>query len=151
MSSPKRAARGAVRRATNAASRGGTPKLPAKAAVKTANGTSADAKRLAVAIERGIADGRLDAISADVLQALIAATCRNYTGAPPSGRRLRTGCEKFHLRHRRHDYGQQPAARGRSQHVRARHVARFYGTIKSTCSPQAGRATVLGATHGSHR
>lgn len=85
MSSPKRAARGAVRRATNAASRGETAKLPAKAALKTANGTSADAKRLAVALERGITDGRLDAISADVLQALIAATCRNYSARRQAG------------------------------------------------------------------
>jgi hypothetical protein len=85
MSSPKRAARGAVRRATNSASRGGAAKLPPKAAVKAANGPSADAKRIAVAIERSVADGRLDAISADALQALIAATCRNYVARRQAG------------------------------------------------------------------
>jgi hypothetical protein len=80
MSSLKRAAKGAVRRATNAASRGGTVKLPAKSSARADGGASAEAKRLAAAIERGIAAGRLDVVSADALQALIAAACRTYAG-----------------------------------------------------------------------
>jgi hypothetical protein len=85
MSSPKRAARGAVRRATNAASRGGSAKTPAKSAPKTDNSASADAKRLVAAIEHGIADGRLDVVSADALQALIASACRNYSARRQAG------------------------------------------------------------------
>lgn len=85
MSSPKRVARGAVRRATNAASRGRTAKLPAKQAAKTGSGASAEAKRLAAAIEHGIAAGRLDILSADALQALIAAACRSYAAHQQAG------------------------------------------------------------------
>jgi hypothetical protein len=85
MSSPKRVARGAVRRATNAASRGGAAKLPGKPAAKTGNGTAAEAKRLADAIERSIAAGRLDFLSVDALQALIAAACRSYAARRQAG------------------------------------------------------------------
>jgi hypothetical protein len=85
MSSPKRAARGAVRRAANAASRGGSAKAPAKAAVKIGNNASAGAKRLVAEIEHGIADGRLDVISAEALQALIAVACRSYSARRQAG------------------------------------------------------------------
>jgi hypothetical protein len=85
MSSPKRVARGAVRRATNAASRGGAAKLPGKPAAKAGNGTAAEAKRLADAIERSIAAGRLDFLSVDALQALIAAACRSYAARRQAG------------------------------------------------------------------
>ena len=85
MSSPKRVARGAVRRATNAASRGGAAKLPGKPAAKAGNGASAEAKRLAEAIERSIAAGRLDLLSVDALQALIAAACRSYAARRQAG------------------------------------------------------------------
>jgi hypothetical protein len=85
MSSPKRVARGAVRRATNAASRGGAAKLPGKPAAKAGNGTAAEAKRLAEAIERSIAAGRLDLLSVDALQALIAAACRTYAARRQAG------------------------------------------------------------------
>jgi hypothetical protein len=85
MSSPKRVARGAVRRATNAASRGGAAKLPGKPAAKAGNGTAAEAKRLADAIERSIAAGRLDLLSVDALQALIAAACRSYAARRQAG------------------------------------------------------------------
>ena len=85
MSSPKRVARGAVRRATNAASRGGTVKLPAKSTAKADNGASAEAKRLAATIERSVAAGRLDVVSADALQALIAAACRTYAARRQAG------------------------------------------------------------------
>jgi len=85
MSSPKRVARGAVRRATNAAGRGGTAKLPAKPAAKAGNGATAEANRLVAVIERGIAAGRLDVVSADALQALIAVACRTYAARRQGG------------------------------------------------------------------
>ena len=87
MSSPKRAAKPAVRRANGkyngkTASRRQTVAAAAKPA---ANGVSADAKRLAAALERGIADGTLDLVSADALQALIAAACRLYSARSEAG------------------------------------------------------------------
>jgi hypothetical protein len=81
MSSPKRAAADALRRAATAA-RGSRPAQSAKPAAKSAN---ADAKRLAAALERGIAAGRLDVLSADGLQALIAAACRLYAARREAG------------------------------------------------------------------
>src|SRR5580704_11442905 len=73
MSSPKRAAKTAPRQ---------TIAAPAK---PTGNGASADAKRLAAALERSIADGKLDLVSADALQALIAAACRVYSARTEAG------------------------------------------------------------------
>jgi hypothetical protein len=77
MSSPKRAVKSASR-------------PPAKRAGKAppavaANGASADAKRLAAALERSVADGKLDLVSADALQALIAAACRVYGARTEAG------------------------------------------------------------------
>jgi hypothetical protein len=85
MSSPKRVARGAVRRATNAAGRGGAVKPPAKPAAKADNGASVEAKRLASTIERGVAAGRLGVLSTDALQALITAACRVYAARRQAG------------------------------------------------------------------
>ena len=74
MSSPKRAAKRAARRANG------------KRAGKTAaNGASADAKRLAATLERSVADGKLDLVSADALQKLIAAACRVYSARTEAG------------------------------------------------------------------
>ena len=87
MSSPKRAAKPAARRA-NGKHRGKTaPRRQTVAApVKpVANGASADAKRLAAALERSIADGKLDLVSADALQKLIAAACRVYSARSEAG------------------------------------------------------------------
>jgi hypothetical protein len=86
MSSPKRAAKPAARRA-NGKGAGKTPHrqtagVPAKPA---GNGASVDAKRLAAALERSIADGKLDLVSADALQALIAAACRVYSARTEAG------------------------------------------------------------------
>jgi len=62
---------------------------PRRAASKPAAGDpSAEAKRLAAAIEQGIADGRLDVVSADALQALIAAACRAYAARSEAGEGL---------------------------------------------------------------
>ena len=79
MSSPKRAAKTQRKRTVKAAHR--APPAPPRAA----NDAAADAKRLAAAIERGIAEGRLDVVSADALQALIAAACRVYTARREAG------------------------------------------------------------------
>jgi hypothetical protein len=87
MSSPKRAAKTAER---SSAKRNGKvaqrprpdPSPPAK---PLGNGASADAKRLAAALERGIVDGKLDLVSADALQALIAAACRLYSARSEAG------------------------------------------------------------------
>jgi hypothetical protein len=76
MSLPKRAVRS-------------TSRLPAKRAGKAnaavGNGASADAKRLAATLERSVADGKLDLVSADALQALIAAACRVYSARTEAG------------------------------------------------------------------
>ena len=86
MSSPKRAAKPANRPATKRASKLDARRTAAPAVAKPAgNGASADAKRLAAALERSIADGKLDLVSADALQALIAAACRVYSARTEAG------------------------------------------------------------------
>jgi len=86
MSSPRRTARQAVKRAANAASQ--TRATPPKPPAKADNGTDATARRLAAAIARGIADGRLDLIDAEALQALLAAACRLYAARREAGEEL---------------------------------------------------------------
>ena len=83
MSSPKRAAKPAASR-TNGKT---TPHRQSVtvAAKPAGNGASVDAKRLAAALERSIADGKLDLLSADALQALIAAACRVYSARTEAG------------------------------------------------------------------
>jgi hypothetical protein len=88
MSSPKRMAKAAVKRAVNAASRTRSAPLAAKPIAKPANGDTADAKRLAAAIDRGIADGRLDMLTPEALQTLIAAACRLYAARREAGEEL---------------------------------------------------------------
>jgi len=87
MSSPKGAAKLAARRTNGTrvaktAPRRQTVAAPAKAA---GNGASADAKRLAATLERSVADGKLDLVSADALQKLIAAACRVYSARTEAG------------------------------------------------------------------
>jgi hypothetical protein len=87
MSSPKRAAKPAAQRANGKRAGKTAPcreavAVPAKPA---ANGASVDAKRLAAALERSIADGKLDLVSAEALQALIAAACRVYSARTEAG------------------------------------------------------------------
>ncbi len=95
MSSPKRAPRAVVKSAAKAAAK--TPgKAPREAVVARSSGepvelvqgTSADAKRLAAELERGIAEGRLDMVNAEALQRLIAAACRVYTARVETGEQL---------------------------------------------------------------
>jgi hypothetical protein len=90
MSSPKRAAKtvsktkAAAKPARSAAAR------PALKAVATPpdNAASADAKRVAATIERSIVDGKLDTVSVEALQKLIAAASRLYTARVESGEKF---------------------------------------------------------------
>ena len=85
MSSPKSAAAKTLRRPAMPAK----PK-PARAepAAKAGNGGSAEAKRLAAEIERALASGRRDVLSADALQALMAAVCKTYAAQVEAGEPL---------------------------------------------------------------
>ena len=90
MSSPKRAAKPAARRANG--KHGGNkhggktaPRRQSVAASAKPNGASAEAKRLAAALERSIADGELGLVSAEALQKLIAAACRLYSARSEAG------------------------------------------------------------------
>jgi hypothetical protein len=60
-------------------------KPASKPAVVAANGASADAKHVAATLDRILADGNLDAISAEALQALIASACRLYRARREAG------------------------------------------------------------------
>jgi hypothetical protein len=88
MSSPKRTAKHAIRRAANSVSRARAVPPAAKATVTSLDGDVADAKRLTMAIERGITDGRLDVLTAEALQKLIAAACRLYAARREAGEQL---------------------------------------------------------------
>jgi hypothetical protein len=95
MSSPKRAAQIATRgRVSATGKRAGKPVRKAASATRSAaakpdaaavNGASADAKRLAAVLERSVADGKLDLVTAEALQALIAAACRVYGARTEAG------------------------------------------------------------------
>jgi hypothetical protein len=93
MSSPKRAAKIVAKAivAKNAA-RSAAKLRPAVTPVSlkrteaAGNGAaSADAKKLAATLERGIVDGKLDVVTAEALQKLIAAACRVYTARAEAG------------------------------------------------------------------
>jgi hypothetical protein len=93
MSSPKRAAKTVAKTVAKPAAK--APRRPAAAqpalkAVAAApdNAVSADAKKVAAAIERSIVDGKLDLISADALQKLVAAAARVYTARVEAGERF---------------------------------------------------------------
>jgi hypothetical protein len=65
------------------APRGSRPAVPTeKTSTKIA---VADAKRVSAALERSIADGKLDMLPAETLQALIAAACRLYAARREAG------------------------------------------------------------------
>ncbi len=85
MSSPKRAAKTVARSAAKtrpAALRAGKP------AIVGDSGASAEAKRLAATLERSIVDDKLDTVSAEALQKLIAAACRVYTARAEAGEKF---------------------------------------------------------------
>jgi hypothetical protein len=87
MSSPKRAAKPVAGKA--AAKSAAKPRPAALRAVKpaavTESGASVEAKQLAATLERSIVDDKLDTVSADALQKLIAAACRLYTARAQAG------------------------------------------------------------------
>ena len=80
MSSPKRAAKAVAKPAAK------SRPVALRAVAKPAdNGASAEAKRLAAVLERSVADDKLDTVSAEALQKLIAAVCRVYTARRQAG------------------------------------------------------------------
>jgi hypothetical protein len=89
MSSPKRAAKAtpkpAVKTATKTARRPVAARPAGKPKVAVVDGASAEAARLAAALERGIVDGKLDLVTTEALQKLIAAACRVYTARVEAG------------------------------------------------------------------
>jgi hypothetical protein len=93
MSSPKRAAKtlakpvakSATKTATKSARRPVAARPAAKPKVEVVDGASADAKRLAAVLERGIVDGKLDMVTTEALQKLMAAACRVYTARLEAG------------------------------------------------------------------
>jgi len=83
MSSPRRAAKAVAKTAAK------TRPAALRAAAKPAdNSASAEAKRIAATLERSIVDDRLDTVSAEALQALIAAACRVYTARSEAGEKF---------------------------------------------------------------
>jgi hypothetical protein len=89
MSSPKRAAKATTKPAAKPAAKNARRPVAARAAGKPAvevvDGASADAKRLAATLERSIVDGKLDLVTAEALQTLMAAACRVYTARVEAG------------------------------------------------------------------
>ena len=135
MSSPKRAAKDRASARRRRAAQSCAPNAaPAGRQAKAGNGASADAKRLAVALERGIADGQLDVATAEALQALIAAACRVYSARSEAGEQFPPVAQNSISRDRRHGDGERLVARRRSRGVRARHVAELDRTLNE-CDP----------------
>ncbi|MGA8320449.1 MAG: hypothetical protein WBE48_17575 [Xanthobacteraceae bacterium] len=93
MSSPKRAAKTASKNVAKSpakpvskpAARRASAARPAKRPVAVMNGASAEAKQVAATLDRILADGNLDAIAAEALQALIASACRLYRARREAG------------------------------------------------------------------
>jgi hypothetical protein len=87
MSSPKRATKAAARSGTKTSGAKAPPVLRAvtKPEAAPANGASAEAKRVAATLERSIVDDKLDTVSTEALQKLIAAACRVYRARREAG------------------------------------------------------------------
>ena len=83
MSSLKRAAKTVASKAV--AKSAAKPLRAVKPAVVADSGASAEAKQLAATLERSIVDDKLDTVSAEALQKLIAAACRVYTARAQAG------------------------------------------------------------------
>jgi hypothetical protein len=77
MSSPKRAVKAPVKPVAK-------PNV-SKPRVAVDNGASTEVKRLAATLEQSIVDDKLDTVSAEALQKLIAAACRVYTARSQAG------------------------------------------------------------------
>jgi hypothetical protein len=93
MSSPKVAAAKSSRRPRTTARpaaklvvKAAKPALKvAKSDDKPATGISADAMRVAAEMERGIVDGKLDVVSTQALQSMMAIACRVYAARTEAG------------------------------------------------------------------
>jgi uncharacterized heparinase superfamily protein len=88
MSSPKRAAKAIAKAVTKTAAKSRAKIRPAALRVvkpAPATGASAEAERLAAALEQSIVDDKLDAVSAPALQKLMAAACRLYRARREAG------------------------------------------------------------------
>ncbi len=89
MSSPKRAAKAIAKSAAKSAKSAKTARRPVAVAsnprVAVVDGASAEAARVAAVLERCIVDGKLDIVSAEALQKLMAAACRLYTARVEAG------------------------------------------------------------------
>jgi hypothetical protein len=89
MSSPKGAAAKSSRRPRTAPRPATKPTLKvAKTDAAPINGASADAKRIASEMERGIASGNLEVVSTEALQSLMAIACRVYAARMEAGHRI---------------------------------------------------------------
>jgi hypothetical protein len=58
---------------------------PPKSATGTPNDVSAAARKLAADIDRALAEGRADLLTAEAIQALMAAACRSYSAQIEAG------------------------------------------------------------------
>jgi hypothetical protein len=86
MSSPKRAARSVAKKAgAKSAKPRPAPLRVVKPNAAPSNDASAEAERLAAALEQNIVDDKLGAVSAPSLQKLIAAACRLYRARREGG------------------------------------------------------------------
>ena len=86
MSSPKRATRSVAKKAAaKSARQRPAPLRVVKPAAAPAGGVSAEAERLAAALEQCIVDDKLDALSAPALQKLMAAASRLYRARREAG------------------------------------------------------------------
>ncbi len=88
MSSPKRVAKAIGKSAAKAVKPARRPVAATSAAkprVAVLDGASAEAARVAAVLERCIVDGKLDIVSAEALQKLMAAVCRVYTARVEAG------------------------------------------------------------------
>lgn len=93
MSSPRRTAKSAAKStAAKSAAKGirraRLARLSAKPGGKVADEASAEVKRVAATLERSIVDGKLDTVTTDALQALVAAACRVYAARIEAGEQL---------------------------------------------------------------
>ena len=89
MSSPRREAKIVAKAiVAEAAKPRHKPRAVARPVPAAANGASAEAQRLAATIERGIVDGKLDMVTTEALQKLMAAACRVYTARMEAGDKI---------------------------------------------------------------
>jgi len=88
MSSPKRAAKSGSKAAAKTVRRAPAVRPAVKPKMQVVEGASADAIRVAAVIERSIVEGKLDMVSAEALQKLLAAACRLFTARMEAGEQL---------------------------------------------------------------